>query len=141
MLPRTRRTQQVGGFTGVQLGHKPRSTVMAESRAIAHTRQAVRANGVQVALVQREFGLAVGTNRAVLGSGRSARGAVDYAGIVPLGLFDLHQMPTVAAEAAADASATGIVLPLAVRALDEQTHRANPRIFARPGGNRDDSST
>ena len=102
---------------------------MAEPRLIADESEAMRADRVQVALVEREFGLAVGTDIAVLGSGRAARGTMDNTGIVSLGLLDLHQVPTVAAESAADAAPAGVVLSLAVRALDEQTHKANPSVL------------
>src|SRR5262249_45903925 len=118
-LPRTCRTGQVGVFAGVQLGRQTCSTVMAESRTIADAGQAVRTNRVQVALVQREFGLAVGANVAVLGSGRAARGTMDDTGIVSLRLLDLHQMPAVAPEAAPETAPARVILPLAMGALDE----------------------
>jgi hypothetical protein len=73
-------------------------------------------------LVQREVGAAMGTGGGPLLARSAARRAADHRGVVPLGLLDGHGGPAMAAEAAADWPAAGVVLALAVRAGHQKAH-------------------
>src|SRR5437879_2028452 len=101
---------------------------MAEPRLIADESQAVRADRVQVALVERELGVAIRAAPVIVRPGRAARRTAHDPRVVSLRLLNGHDVPTVTAKLAASPPPAGVVLAMAFRAGDEQTHGGTPEI-------------
>jgi hypothetical protein len=127
MIVATRGAGQIGLAPGVEFGNESRPAVMAEPGPVADASQAVRANGVEIALVQREAGMAIRAAAHILiAPSGAARGTANGAGLVPLRLLDRDDLAAVAAKAAANRPLGRVVLPSALRAFDEETHGQDP---------------
>src|SRR5437016_8501986 len=98
---------------------------MAEPRLIADESQAMRADRVQVTLVERELGVAIRAAPAIVRPGSAAGRTARYPRVVPLRLLDGHDVPTVTAKLAASPPPAGVVLAVASRAGNEQAHGEN----------------
>ena len=121
------RAVEIGLAPRVEIGHEPGSAMMAKARPVADASQAVRANGVEIALVQREAGLAIGAAvRFVVAARGAARRTAHDARLVPARLLDGDDLAAMAAKAAADRALGRIVLPAALRAFDEEAHGEHP---------------
>ena len=87
---------------------------------VANAREAVRANGIEIALVEREIGTAVFACQGPFVPWSAAVGAADHGGIVSARLVDGEYFAAMAAELLANGKLRGIVLAIAVRASDEE---------------------
>src|SRR5437879_9369722 len=101
---------------------------MAEPRLIADESQAMRADRVQVTLVERELGVAIRAAPAIVRPGRAARRTAHDPRVVSLRSLDCHDVPTVTAKLAANPPPAGVVLAMAFRAGHEQTHGETPEM-------------
>ena len=127
MTAPARGTSQIGLAARVELGDEPGAAMVAEAGAIADARQAMRADGVQVAFVQREARLAIGAAAGVVvRPRRAARRAAHHARLVPFRLLDGDDLAAMAAKPAADRALGRIVLAAALRAFDEKAHGQHP---------------
>jgi phosphoglycerate dehydrogenase-like enzyme len=93
--------------------------MVTKARHIANAREAVRADGIQIAFVQCELGAAIRTAAGVIGPSRAARGATHRLRVVPFRLLYHDNVTARAAEPAADLPPAGIKLPLTFGAGDE----------------------
>src|SRR5262249_6226500 len=106
---------------------------MAKAGLIADQGETVRADSIQIALMQGEFGLAIRTALGILGPRRPARRASHHLGLVPLRLLHNDHVTAVTPKPAPNRSPAGIILALTFRAGYEEAHAAilnGPPFFA-----------
>jgi hypothetical protein len=101
---------------------------MAKPRVIADSSEAMWADCVQIALMQREIGSAVFAFQRSLAARRAAMRAANHSGIVRLRTLDGEHAAATAAKSLADIELRGVVLAVAMRAGDEQAHGAELNV-------------
>ena len=104
------------------LGRDARRAVVAVARPVADARHAARAQGVEVALVEREVGAAEGARRCASVAGRPARAAPHDVGVVRPRDRDLHRLAARAPEPRPGLQAPGVELAGAGGTGDEHAH-------------------
>ena len=106
-------------LAGHHLGLDLLAAEVTKPRQMADAREAVRADCVQVALVQREIGTAEFALERPLGSRRPAMRAADDGRVVRLRLMHREHLAAVTAEPLANRQGRGVILPFAIWTGDE----------------------
>jgi hypothetical protein len=125
-------TEIVGGLAGQALGQQGYRAVVAIARAVAHPGHALRTDGVEIPLMDREVGAAIATGRRPLLTGAAAGRAAHNGRLVEFGLANLQDLATETVEAVTHFSTGGIELSLARWTGNELSHRS--RILQQPTG-------
>ena len=87
---------------------------------VANAGEAVRANGIEIALVECEIGAAVFARQRPFVPWSAAVGAADHGSVVPARFVNGEHFAAMAAKLLANGKLRGIVLTIAVRASDEE---------------------
>jgi hypothetical protein len=106
------------------MGRERVAAMVAELRAVALPGETVRANRIEILLVEREVGATETAPLLIALPRSSARRASHHVGIVSRWPSDCQRLATDAVEVTADGPTRGVVLPLAFWAGDKQPHES-----------------
>jgi hypothetical protein len=117
------RTQVLRLLTSDRLRMNGRSARAAEFGFVADPRETVRANSIQIALMQSEIGAAEFALQRPVRSRCAAMRAADDGGVMRLRLVDREHLAAVATKSLADGQGRSVILAFTVRTGNEKTHR------------------
>jgi len=120
--------KQFRGLAGDHFRANRLAAEVAEPRVAADARETMRANGIEIAFVEREIGAAVFARQCPFVPRSAAMGAADHGGIVPTRFVDREHFAAVATKLLANGKLRGIVLAIAMRAGDEEASHGKPLL-------------
>ena len=122
MIAATYRADAGGFLAGHRFRMDSLAAKVAEFCRATDSREAVRTNSVQVALVQRKICPAKFTLQCAVRSRRPAMRAADNRRVMRARFLNREHLAAMTAETLANRQRRGVVLPFAVGTGDEKTH-------------------